>query len=58
MTRSDYIAQSGNGKDVLTHNFLGRTEERYEELRSSWHLGRDPNRKPPKYISKYYHILK
>jgi len=50
--------EQGNGKDVLTHNFLRRTEESYEELRSSWYLGRDPNRKPPKYSSKHYQTRK
>jgi hypothetical protein len=51
-------SEQGNGKDILPHNFLGRTEESYEELRSNRHLVRDPNRKPPKYSSKHYQILK
>jgi len=51
-------SEQGNGKDVLPHNFLGRTQKIYEELRSSRHLGRDLNRKPPKYSSKHFQILK
>ena len=50
--------EQGNGKDVLSHNFLGRTEESYEEVRSSRHLGRDPNQGTLKYSSKHYQILK